>query len=320
MELLIIGYSSLVQRKILLSAVECPGIDKIHIASQRNLLDTPISGSKIGEIIQGYETSLKRIKPCLAYISLPNNMHYQWAKKALENGFHVIVDKPSVINFNEAVDLAELAEKRNLCLAEANAWFYHPMFDELKKLQAEEGKNPLYAQAFFSSPALNKNNFRLKNEPGSGIIYDRASYIISCGRLIYGGQPVNVNCKITEFDPIGNIDISCTIELKYSCGGIISGYFSLDADYVNSLDVISKQYSIGFDRVFTPPPDYEGPVIIGKKGILTHKKVNPANTFRNLLNDIVQSIENGEYRRHIENLKNDSNIMEKIILSSKAGG
>src|SRR4030095_6730416 len=47
-------------------------------------------------------------------IVTPNHVHFPPAKMALENGFHVLSDKPATFNLAEAKDLAALVKKSGL--------------------------------------------------------------------------------------------------------------------------------------------------------------------------------------------------------------
>src|SRR6476660_5036328 len=44
-------------------------------------------------------------------IVTPNHLHFEPAKMALENGFHVILDKPMTLTLAEAIALKEVQEK-----------------------------------------------------------------------------------------------------------------------------------------------------------------------------------------------------------------
>lgn len=72
------------------------------------------------------------------YCALPNFLHYSFSKKALENGKHVIIEKPITANSKELEDLIETANKKNLMIFEAMNLHYTPAFlslkEDLKKL------------------------------------------------------------------------------------------------------------------------------------------------------------------------------------------
>jgi predicted dehydrogenase len=49
-------------------------------------------------------------------IVTPNHLHYEPARLALENGFHVICDKPIAFSTDEAEKLLILSRNQVLCL------------------------------------------------------------------------------------------------------------------------------------------------------------------------------------------------------------
>ena len=72
------------------------------------------------------------------YCALPNHLHYEFSKKALENDKNVIIEKPITANSKELEDLIETANKKNLMIFEAMNLHYTPAFlslkEDLKKL------------------------------------------------------------------------------------------------------------------------------------------------------------------------------------------
>ena len=67
------------------------------------------------------------------YCALPNHLHYEFSKKALENGKNVIIEKPITANSKELEDLIETANKKNLMIFEAMNLHYTPAFLSLKE-------------------------------------------------------------------------------------------------------------------------------------------------------------------------------------------
>lgn len=67
------------------------------------------------------------------YVALPNSLHFSFAKRALEAGKHVIVEKPATANFRELETLRELAARKRLILTEAMNIHYLPAFRALRE-------------------------------------------------------------------------------------------------------------------------------------------------------------------------------------------
>lgn len=74
------------------------------------------------------------------YITVPNHLHFEFAKKALEAGKHVIVEKPFTSTYQEAVQLCTLARKKKLFLFEAITTLYLPNYREIKSCLPELGR------------------------------------------------------------------------------------------------------------------------------------------------------------------------------------
>ncbi|NQZ60052.1 MAG: Gfo/Idh/MocA family oxidoreductase, partial [Lentisphaeraceae bacterium] len=70
-------------------------------------------------------------------IVTPNHVHYPVAKLALENGFHVMSDKPATLNVGEAKELAELTEKTGLLYGLTHAYTGYPMVKEARQMIAD---------------------------------------------------------------------------------------------------------------------------------------------------------------------------------------
>ncbi|HEY5691358.1 MAG TPA: Gfo/Idh/MocA family oxidoreductase, partial [Cyclobacteriaceae bacterium] len=67
-------------------------------------------------------------------IVTPNHLHFTPAKEALENGFHVMIDKPITLSLDEAKKLKKVLDKSGLVLAVSHAYAGYPMVKEAKHL------------------------------------------------------------------------------------------------------------------------------------------------------------------------------------------
>lgn len=68
------------------------------------------------------------------YVAVPNHLHYDFCKKALNAGKNVIVEKPMTSNDREAEKLADLARAKELFLFEAISTVYLPNYRRIKEL------------------------------------------------------------------------------------------------------------------------------------------------------------------------------------------
>ena len=69
-------------------------------------------------------------------IVTPNHLHFAPAKLALENGFHVICDKPVTFNLEEAKVLEKIIEQSGLVFALTHNYLGYPMVKQAKAMIA----------------------------------------------------------------------------------------------------------------------------------------------------------------------------------------
>ncbi len=72
-------------------------------------------------------------------IVTPNHLHFEPAKMAIENGFHVILDKPISFNLAEAKELARLVQASDRLFCLTHTYTGYPMLKEAKQ-QVLSGK------------------------------------------------------------------------------------------------------------------------------------------------------------------------------------
>lgn len=65
------------------------------------------------------------------YIASPHQTHYEYAKKAIETGKHVLCEKPLTFSVKEAEELYALAEEKNVILMEGIKTAYVPGFAQM---------------------------------------------------------------------------------------------------------------------------------------------------------------------------------------------
>jgi predicted dehydrogenase len=67
-------------------------------------------------------------------IVTPNHAHFPAAKYALDNGFHVVCDKPMTFNLTEAKDLASLVKKTGLLFCLTHTYTGYPMVKQARHM------------------------------------------------------------------------------------------------------------------------------------------------------------------------------------------
>lgn len=67
-------------------------------------------------------------------IVTPNNLHFEQSKSALENGFHVVCDKPMTLDLKEAIELEKIVIKSKLLFCLTHTYTGYPMIKEAKEI------------------------------------------------------------------------------------------------------------------------------------------------------------------------------------------
>ena len=67
-------------------------------------------------------------------IVTPNHLHFPVAKIALENGFHVLSDKPMTLNLSEAIELKKIVDKTGLLFGLTYPYAAYPLVKEARGL------------------------------------------------------------------------------------------------------------------------------------------------------------------------------------------
>jgi predicted dehydrogenase len=185
MRLLILGLSSIVERRVIPAAAKVEAIMEISIASKGR--PKPNGWPKQGRFFNDYAAALRDHDSDLVYLSLPNAMHEHWVMAALAAGKHVVVDKPAMMTSAASARAVEAARRVNRAVAEATVFGHHPQFEALAAFVAEHG--PLTQAAVqFIIPPLPIGNFRNHRDLGGGCLLDMGPYAAATMRILGGGR------------------------------------------------------------------------------------------------------------------------------------
>lgn len=142
---------------------------------------------------QDYDELLSSGKIDAVYVSTPNTFHTTYVERALENGVHVLCEKPFTAKEEECRHLINLAFTKNVKLMVA----YRLHFDEanLKAIDlCQSGKlgEIKIFNSVFSYQMEDRDNIRLKSSLAGGAIWDIGIYCINAARYIFQDEPIEV--------------------------------------------------------------------------------------------------------------------------------
>lgn len=310
MRLLILGYSSIVERRVIPAAAKVAAIEEISIASKSR--PEPADGwPKRGRFFTDYDQALQDCQADIVYLSLPNSMHEHWVMAALAAGKHVLVDKPATMDLAASERAVAEARRVRRVVAEATVFGHHPQFEALDAFFAENG--PLtQAAAQFIIPPLPTGNFRNHSELGGGCLLDMGPYAAATMRILGGGDASQVTALAGGVHPETGVDMGFSVQARLANGGTFSGQFSFEGEYQNRLLIVGRSGSVIIERVFTPPADHK---MEWRRRVRNAESVvtfEAADTFARFLEAVTSGIAGGDHERFHRDLLSDARCRAKI--------
>ena len=140
-------------------------------------------------------------------IVTPVSYHFELAKKALENGKHVFVEKPFTATSAQAEELIELAERKNLQIMVDHTFLFTGAVRKIKQLVDEGALGPLY---YYDSTRVNLGLF----QHDVNVLWDLAPHDLSIMDYMIGQEPDLVVAT-------GGAHVNCLEDMAY-----LTVYFS----------------------------------------------------------------------------------------------
>jgi scyllo-inositol 2-dehydrogenase (NADP+) len=125
----------------------------------------------------------------LVVISTPNQTHFPLAKRCLESGKNVVVDKPFTTTVAEAVELLTLAKQKNLVLSVYHNRRFDADFHALRQTVAAGhiGRVLRFESTYDRyRPTSKPNAWRERPGPGSGVLFDLAPHLLDQSLTLLG--------------------------------------------------------------------------------------------------------------------------------------
>jgi predicted dehydrogenase len=150
-------------------------------------------------------------------IASPNDTHFDYARRCLLAGKHVLVEKPFTATVAEAKELMALAKSQNKILTV----FQNRRFDSDFLTVQKVVKNRLLGELLTFEihfdrykPILNPKKWKETTGPSSGILYDLGAHIIDQALLLFG-KPMAVSGETFRQRQGSQIDDAFEIRLDY---------------------------------------------------------------------------------------------------------
>ena len=124
----------------------------------------------------------------VVYLATPPACHTEEGRLVLENGKHLLCEKPLVAGGQSAEALVALAAERNLFIMEALWTRFLPAIEKVLELleQPETGKIELVIAGGAFKPAFDPNHYLFRADLGGGVMNDAGIYLLHLAHWLLG--------------------------------------------------------------------------------------------------------------------------------------
>ncbi|KAI3397093.1 hypothetical protein diail_11236 [Diaporthe ilicicola] len=198
----------------------------------------------IPEVRDSYQAILDDPAIDVVYIPTPNGLHFEWALKALAAGKHVLLEKPSTSNAEEA----QLLFRSPLLLAPQSQpapvlmEAFHSFFVPAWKLFMDAVDRPslvhVSARAIIPSFAANDDDIRFDYGLAGGSLMDVGTYTVKAVRTVLGVEPeVCTEADLKRMPPP-----------RERCDGMFRAQFRFPGDVIGEVEggLRGSKYSLSW--------------------------------------------------------------------------
>lgn len=300
--ILLIGYSSFARRRIIPSFLRNNRV-VFCISSKSNKINF---SKKI--LFNNYQEAIKEFRPNLVYISTVNSLHFNYAKKILNLGINLIVDKPVAPTLKKTQELLKIAKKKKLFFAEATLFNYHRVFNVIKKIYGKK-EELQHIQSNLNHPIVRKIK-EIKEIQGD-CESDMANYAAAILRLFS-----NTNFKKLSVNKhyFKNTKVVKSFYVTSSFGNCtLFGNFSFQREYTQQIIFYTNDKIIfSPQRIFALPPNKDLEIIVKRKNKFEKIKVKKDDCIKNFINYCIHSIKEKKFNFFYETMLKDAKVRDFI--------
>lgn len=159
----------------------------------------------------------------LVFVCTPNDTHFPYAMDALENGKHIVIEKPFANTEAEARQLFEVANKNGLVATAYQNRRWDSDFLTIQKL-IKEGKlgDIVEYESRYDRfrPIVQADTWKEKQADGSGNVYNLGPHLLDQAFMLFG-TPKSVTASIKTVRENSSVDDYFDIRLGYDHTSVI---------------------------------------------------------------------------------------------------
>lgn len=177
-------------------------------------------------------------------IATPVSTHHALAKKSLEAGKHLLVEKPMAASVAEAEDIQQIALDRGLILMAGHTFLYTAAVNKMKDLISSGEIGHIY---YINTTRVNLGLF----QEDINVVWDLAPHDVSILNYILGSEPETVAAQGQAYIQTGIEDVAF-LNLRYPGDIIAHTHVSwLNPDKIRRITVVGSKKMLVYDDVST---------------------------------------------------------------------
>ena len=271
-----------------------------------------------GKIFYGYQEMISSEEIEALYLPLPPALHFLWAKKVLESGKHLFVEKPSTTASVNTRQLIDLAKKNNLAIHENYMFAFHNQLNAIKDvLNAGEVGAVRMFRIDFGFPRRSPGDFRYKKELGGGALLDCGGYTLKYAKMLLGSSAKIDYAKLNYTDEF-DVDLYGSAALSNSKGQVVQISFGMDNAYKCTLEVWGSRGRLISERILTAPAGFVPSCTLITQEGSEERKLPADDTFQKSLQYFARCIREEATRLDsYERIQQQADLVEEFL--EKAG-
>ncbi len=188
------------------------------------------------KVVPTIEELLARPGLELVVVSTPNETHFAMAKRCLEAGKHVVIDKPFSATSEEAAELGALAQAKGLLVVPFHNRRWDGDFLTVRKLLGEAAVGRLVTfESHFDRfrPIPRENTWKEAGNPANGMLFDLGPHLVDQCLALFGA-PETIAASVrsdrdnTEIEDAFDITLTYTINNRRLLAHCRTSYLACD--------------------------------------------------------------------------------------------
>jgi dihydrodiol dehydrogenase / D-xylose 1-dehydrogenase (NADP) len=192
----------------------------------------------------GYEALAADPEIDVVYVATPHTFHKEHTILCLNNGKHVLCEKPFAINKKEAEEMAAAAKTKGLFLMEAMWTRFLPVIGKIRELLAGKAIGDVWMLTadFGFRPRFDPTARLFDPALGGGSLLDVGVYSVAMAFMVFNRRPSTL--VSTAFLGATGVDEQAAAILRYDRGEIALLSSSISADTANEANIFGSAGSI----------------------------------------------------------------------------